>query len=316
MTITPNDFQGSDSERIAQALTAIKARQGSGILRIPRREDADGRQHWLLDEAILLDADTTLILENCTLKLSDRCRDNFIRSANCGTGIASPRPIANIHIIGIGDVVLEGADHPRATGDSTKVLACPCPKNFTGAENPDFWSCHQHSYGTDAGKTAESQTGDWRNIGILMANVHHLSIENLRIVEPHAWAISLEQCSFASINRIGFSARMSRVIDGTEHNVENQDGIDLRMDCHDIIISDITGWTGDDVVALTAIPHDHPGGALNSTEVMPGYKDAAGPKGIWNVTLRDIQAHSAGGTKTSPTRSVPSWSRCCSVSRP
>ncbi len=297
MDITPNDFQGTDSERIAQALAVVE-RQGGGLVRIPRRKDPDGRAFWLIDEAILLKANTTLLIENCTIKRSDRCRDNFVRSANCGIGIENPSPLENIHIIGIGNAVFEGADHPRATGDASKTLACPCPKNFTGAENPDFWSCHRHSYGTDAGRDGQSQTGDWRNVGILMANVHHLSIENLRIVEPHAWAISLEACSFATICRIDFSARMARVIDGEEHNVENQDGIDLRRDCHDICISDITGTTGDDVVALTANPANPyftaPAGSLDSTEVM-SRREGDVPLGIWNVTICNVKAHSAGG---------------------
>ena len=64
MGITPNEFKGTDSERIAQALAVLKT-QGGGTLRIPQREDADGRAFWLIDEAILLDADTTLIIENC-----------------------------------------------------------------------------------------------------------------------------------------------------------------------------------------------------------------------------------------------------------
>ncbi len=45
---------------------------------------------------------TTLILESCRIKLSDACRDNFIRSANCGMGIEDPLPIKNIHIKGVG----------------------------------------------------------------------------------------------------------------------------------------------------------------------------------------------------------------------
>ena len=108
MGITPNEFKGKDSERIAQALSVLK-KQGGGTLRMPRREDADGRAFWLIDEAILLDADTTLIIENCTIKLSDRCRDNFIRSANCGYGIENIQKINNIHVVGIGDAVLLGA---------------------------------------------------------------------------------------------------------------------------------------------------------------------------------------------------------------
>jgi hypothetical protein len=255
------------------------------------------RDWWLLDRAILLPENTTILLQNCRIKLSDKCRDNFFRSANCGLGIENPLPIGNIHIRGVGDCVLEGADHPRATGDSSKFIACPCPKNFSGSPNPTFNDFHRHSYGTDGGKEGESENGDWRNIGILMANVHHLSIENIRIVEQHAWAISLENCSFGHLNHIEFKACMTRIIDGAEQNVENQDGINLRNGCHDVIISDITGTTGDDVVALTCIAstlHPYVGGGLHTTHVMSNdYTNRE--KGIYNVIIRNVLASPAGG---------------------
>ena len=236
---TVNDFAGkTDNDRIDEA---IRNRHGDIVVIPPRVSDIEPeRDWWLLDRAILLPENTTVLLQNCRIKLSDKCRDNFFRSANCGLGIENPQPIGNIHIRGVGDCVLEGADHPRATGDSSKFIACPCPKNFSGSPNPTFNDFHRHSYGTDGGKEGESENGDWRNIGILMANVHHLSIENIRIVEQHAWAISLENCSFGHLNHIEFKACMTRVIDGAEQNVENQDGINLRNGCHDVIISDIT----------------------------------------------------------------------------
>ena len=60
----------------------------------------------------------TVILENCIIQLSDQCRDNMFRSNNVGTGITDPKWNYNISIIGTGDVVLKGADNPRATGDA------------------------------------------------------------------------------------------------------------------------------------------------------------------------------------------------------
>ncbi len=293
---TVNDYPGlTDNERIE---TAIREREGNTIV-IPQRKSAiePERDWWLLDRAILLPADTTVILENCRIKLSDNCRDNFFRSANCGLGIEEPEPLSNIHIKGVGNAVLEGADHPRSTGDSSKIQGCPCPKNFTGAANPTFEDFHRHSYGTDAGKEGESQTGDWRNIGILMAKIDHLSIENIRIIEQHAWAISLEACSFANINHIEFKARMTRVIDGAEHNVENQDGINLRNGCHDVIISDITGTTGDDVIALSAFASRfkvRKGGELGSTHIL-GNDWERREKGIRNVIINNVLASPAGG---------------------
>ena len=291
-----NQYSGqTDNERIEAAIRD----RGDNVVVIRRRvsEVEPERDWWLLDRAVLLPGGTTVILEDCRLKLSDRCRDNFFRSANCGLGIAEIEPLSDIHIRGIGNAVLEGADHPRATGDGGKILGCPCPKNFTGAEPPGFEDLHRHSYGTDAGKTGESQHGDWRNIGILMANVDHLSIENLRIKESHAWAISLESCSYALIERIEFQACMTRRIDGADHNIENQDGVNLRAGCHDVIISNITGTTGDDVIALTATPSPmrrRSGGELNSTQVMSN-DFSKRSKNIWNVIIRNVLAYPAGG---------------------
>ena len=233
--ITPNEFEGTDVERINRAIEAAAA-AGCRVV-IPRVNVRDGQRRdiWLLDSAILVRSDTTLELDNCRIKLSDRCRDNFIRSANCGLGITDIKPMQNIHIRGIGHVVLEGADHPRATGDSGKTI---------GAK----------TYGTDAGVAGESQTGDWRNIGILLAFVEGFSIENLAIQDSHCWAISLERCAHGRLRDLDFASSGFKMIDGARQTILNQDGIDLRLGCHDILIENITGYTGDDLMALTAIP--------------------------------------------------------------
>ena len=299
--ICANDFpRRTDSDTIEAALQVGAG--GTVVIPARRSEREPERTHWLLDRAILIPGNTTLVLDNCRLKLSDTARDNFIRSANCGMGLGDPKPLEGIHIRGIGTCVLEGAEHPRSTGDSTKRLACPCPKLYPQGDDPEAWAqswyeAHCCSYGTDAGRPGESQCGDWRNVGILLANVRRFSIKNLRIVEPHGWGISLVGCAFGSVRQIDFSARMMRNIDGMDQNVENQDGLDLRNGCHDIIVSDLTGATGDDVLALTAIVHPaspHPGGAVGSTHVM--HNDfSRREKDIWNVIIRNLMASSGGG---------------------
>ena len=305
--ISANDFKGLSDNEVIEA--AIASRDADGIVFIPPRvsDIEPERNYWLLDRAILLPENTTIIMQNSKIKLSDKCRDNFFRTANCGLGIEFPERIKNVHIEGKGICILEGADHPRATGDSSKILACPCPYEVEDLcamadwipeerrtpETIDFWDRHNHSYGTDAGKEGESQYGDWRGIGVLFANVEDFSIKNLRIVDSHGWGISLEECSNGSVEKINFDACMSKVIDGMRHNIENQDGIDVRNGCHDIIISDITGQTGDDVVALTACTGDSyiPGGSLNSTHVM--HSDwTKRDKNIHNIIIRNIIANS------------------------
>lgn len=296
----------TDNEVIARA---IADRDPDGIVIIPPRmsDTEPERTYWLLDEAILLPANTTVILQNCTIKLSDRCRDNFFRTANCGMGIADPEKISNIHIKGEGVCVLQGADHPRATGDGSKILACPCPytpedlcrladwipEERRSPEKLDFWDRHIHTYGTDVDKEDESHYGDWRNIGVLFANTEHFSIENIRIADSHGWAISLEACAYGRVEKISFDACMSKKIDGMLHNMENQDGLDLRNGCHDIIISDITGRTGDDVVALTAIATDnfYSGGSLRKAHVM--HNDwSRRDRDIHDIIIRNVIGYS------------------------
>jgi len=308
--INANDYRcPTDSETLE---AAIAARTADGIIVIPPRvsELEPERTYWLIDRAILLPENTTVILQNCKIKLSDRCRDNFFRTANCGIGIEFPELIRNVHIRGEGLCILEGADHPRATGDSSKLQHRPCPHkpediiaidaDWVPEERKksgklDFWDVHNHSYGTDAGNPEESQYGDWRGIGILFANCEDFSISGLRIVESHGWGISMEACANGRVEKIDFDMRMHKEIDGMLMNMENQDGIDVRNGCHHIIISDITGETGDDVVALTAIVPDNavyrPGGSMRSTHVM--HNDwTKRDRNIHDIIIRNVIAHS------------------------
>lgn len=294
------DFQGKTDSDILE--NAMKGRDADGILVIGPRA---GKTHWLLDRAILLPADTTVVLQNCKLKLSDRCRDNFFRSANCGMGIEDPAPAENIHIRGEGLCILEGADRPRATGDGGKLLHAPCPhlpedickvadwipEERRTPEKITFGDVHEHSYGTDANDPNESHYGDWRGIGVLFANVKNFSVSGLKVVRSHGWGLSFEACSHGRIEKIEFDATMYQEIDGIKMNMENQDGIDIRNGCHHIVISDITGMTGDDVIALTAIADKkfRPGGSLRTTHVMHNDWSRREPD-IHDIIIRNVIA--------------------------
>jgi hypothetical protein len=274
--ITPNEFEGSDAERINRAIETAAAAGGRVVIPRVNVRGAERREVWLLDSAILLRSNVTLVLDDCRLKLSDRCRDNFMRSANCGRGITDIQPLRNIHIRGVGHAVLEGADRPRATGDGAKIL---------GAQ----------TYGSDAGVAGENQEGDWRNIGILHAFVEEFSIENIAIHDSHCWAISLERCANGSLRDIEFASTPSKVIDGVKRTILNQDGIDLRLGCHDIAIENVTGFVGDDLIALTAIPGVRAAGGLESTMVSGTTDRGGGLDDIHHVTLRNIKGFSRGG---------------------
>jgi hypothetical protein len=177
----------------------------------------------------------------------------------------------------VGDVLLEGADRPRATGDSGKTLG-------------------EHTFGTDAGVEGESQAGDWRNIGILLAFVEDLSIRNLRLKDSHCWAISLERCAHGTVRDLDFASSGVKTVDGAARTILNQDGLDLRMGCHDILIENITGYSGDDLIALTAIPNpDGAAGGMRSTMVSSTRDRGERQDDIRNVIIRNVRGYCRGG---------------------
>ncbi|MFD2965818.1 glycosyl hydrolase family 28 protein [Sphingobacterium bambusae] len=234
---TPNMYStGTQIERITQA---IQDAQGStGRVIIPAYDVVSRSKTWLIDRAILLPSNIELVLDNCTIKLSDQCRDNFIRSANAGLGITDIKPLHHIRIRGMGNAVLEGADNPRSTGDHNKTLSTDPNGNY------------KLSYGSDAGKTGENQKGGWRNHGIILAHVDHFQISGVTLKNYHAHGIVLERAQQGKIMDITFDVRQAVNVNGHDKQVLNQDGLGVRFGCKNIIIDNCRGKSGDDFINI------------------------------------------------------------------
>lgn len=257
--ITPNDFNGTDTERIQKAINA--ASKTSHTITIPQ-SNKNGSNIWMIDEAILLPSNMTVILDNCTLQLSDKSRDNMFRSNNVGIGIADPKWNHNISIIGQGNAVMKGAVNPRATGDGLRHLNInPAPNH-----NKD-----RSSYGSDALKPEEKQMSDWRGFMVLMAYVDSFQLKNVRIEYAHTWAVTFEQVHNATISNIEFFCPQYRFLkDGKKVHTFNNDGIDLREGCKHFRIDNINSINGDDCIALSALDMGekyHKNGDVNSFQV-------------------------------------------------
>ncbi len=84
----------------------------------------------------------------------------------------------------------------------------------------------------------------FHNNFILFFNVDGFKVTNLKFQNPRHWNLNFYHCCNGTISDINFNSA---------NNVRNQDGIDLRRGCHHILIENITGSTGDDTVALTAL---------------------------------------------------------------
>jgi len=274
IVISPNHYKtGTQSARIQKAINEAKKTTGKVV--IPRYDVVTKMDVWLIDEAILLPSDFELELNNCKIKLSDRCRDNFIRSANSGLGITTVTPLNNIRVIGVGNVLLEGAAHPRATGDHNKTLSLN-PKGFS------------QSFGTDAGKPNENQKGGWRNHAIIFAHVDGFEISGITLKDYHGHGLVLERSTNGAVKNITFDVKQAVNINGTAQQILNQDGMGVRFGCRNIIISNIRGKSGDDFINIGLTDTGVPAGKENvnvvSGSVYTGDKD-----NISNIYLQSWQ---------------------------
>ena len=125
----------------------------------------------------------------------------------------------------------------------------------------------------------------WRSVGILLCDVSDYEVGGFAMEETQCWAISQERCCRGRVHDIAF---------GSTDVMFNQDGVDLRKGCHDIVVENITGSTGDDAVALTAY-RDPPGSAPRYGMQIGGNDDRGEADDVYNVTIRNVRAKSAGG---------------------
>lgn len=269
---SPNMFRGTQTERIQQAVNEAAVTTGKVI--IPKTDLVENTQVWFIDNAILLPGNIELELHNCKIKLSNQCRDNFIRSANSGLGISDILPLQNIKIIGVGNVLLEGADNPRATGDHNKTLSLN-PRPGT-------------SYGTDAGKANENQKGGWRNHGIILAHVDKFEISGITMKDYHGHGIVLERSSNGIVKNITFNVRESITVEGVNKLILNQDGIGVRFGCHDIIIDNCRGKSGDDFINI-GLTDTGVGAGIENVNVVSGSIYRGDIDNIHNIYLQNWQ---------------------------
>lgn len=113
------------------------------------------------------------------------------------------------------------------------------------------------------------------NALLYFRNVNGFQVKNIKVVDPRWWSMNFIFCENGLIDNINFNCR---------NNVPNQDGIDLRIGCNNIIIRNITGSTGDDTVALTALR----GPDMN-------YLVEGKDLDIHDVTIENVRAQCVGG---------------------
>jgi len=211
-------FMGdTDSQTIQNAIDESHA-HGIGKVVIPRINPRTGEPLWVIDKVILLPSDMTVILDGCHLRLADGVRENIFRNKNAWTAVGNTLEGEqhDIRIIGVGNAVLDGGE-PNGM--------CEQLHRDDPISNP-----HMH-----------------HNLLLFLHNVRHFEVRGFRCTDSRWWATCFMFCRWGRISDLDM--RMY----GT---LENQDGVDIRIGCEYITVENITGITGDDTVALTALPRD------------------------------------------------------------
>ena len=187
-----------------------------------------------MDRAVRLPSDFTLILKDCHLRMADGCYSNMFVNESCGTekGRTSAGTDRNINIIGEGEAILDGGKYNGLS-----------EKNHSRDGMPPIW----------------------KNNLLLFTNVDGFKITGISCRNQRWWAMNFIYCANGYIGNIDFCANDTGIdADGNEYHglkrnayrevlVKNADGVDLRAGCHDIVIENITGFTEDDSIALTAL---------------------------------------------------------------
>lgn len=243
--ITPNDVgirAENDWQSIMNAIAAATAVNSENrVVRIPRLNARTGEPLWVLEKTILLPSDITILLDGCHLRLADGVMCNLFRNENAYLPIGK-----------------------TSEGEQTGI-------HIIGQGNAVL-DGGNHNGLTEVTMRQPGMPHVRNNNLILLINVSHYSLKGFRCIRMRYWAINQIFCRRGYVGHIDFDV---------QKRVRNQDGVNLRIGCSDILIEHITGQTGDDVVALTALPF-----CTDEEFTIPG-RDVD----IHDVTIRDVRAN-------------------------
>ena len=222
----------SDAKTIKAAIELAREEHCGRII-IPALNERTGKEEWIIDETIELPSHTEIILDGAHLTLaSGKYLNMFSAIGKAKEGNTTvDDTVKGIYIHGKNGAVLDGGEYNGLHERNAKELGIDIYKNTT----------------------------------LLFFNVDGLVVENLSIINQRWWGVTNIFVRNAVYKNIRFLADFSRKTGDCVHipgeypktydeiYVKNADGIDLRIGCSDFIIENITGFTEDDSVALTAL---------------------------------------------------------------
>lgn len=206
---------------------------------IERINKRTNNPEWIFEKAVLLPSDIEIILDNCYIKQADGIFDNVFRNENFYAENTNEKEAQQKNII------IRGIGNAVIDGGNPNGLV----EKTSEKDGYPHIRC---------------------NNTILLHNICDFLIDNITIKNQRWWGINLIFAQNGRLSNLKFFAL---------NNIPNQDGIDLRLGCSDIIIENIFGQGGDDLVALSGFK----GGAEKGGLYVKWRKDD-----ICNIIIRNV----------------------------
>lgn len=247
----PNNFTAESDSQMIQMAVDEASRSGCNMVVIPALNRRTGTFVWEISETIELPSHMYIEINNAHLRMKDGVFCQMFRNSNAleKAGQTEDGLQEDIIIQGVGRAVLDGGKH-NGLRERT--------------------SCK------------DGMPHILHNLTIYFHNVRNFKIDGLTIRDQRYWGITFAWAWEGIVSNIRFEITDKSVRESLTNPWRNQDGIDLRVGCHDIQIMNLSGETCDDIVALTAlaIPDGGSFENLNPCDHLPWH--------IYNVSIRNI----------------------------
>lgn len=247
--ITPNDPRCRRETDSASIQCAVDLAAALGIhsVTVPRLNERTGEPIWNLDRAVILPSEMEIVLDNCHLRQADGSFDNLFRN------FENPESEGHTASEQMRNIVIRGVGNAVLDGGVHNGL-------------------------TQKNSLKDGMPHISRNSLIFLYNLRDFVLEGFELRDHRYWAVNLIHAERGRLSDLRLNGQC---------DCRNQDGIDLRVGCSNLIIERITGQTGDDVIALSAI-----GNSENEASMAGRFPVEGHDEDIHDIIIRDVIATS------------------------
>ena len=216
--LTPNDpaFYGETDGLTLQNTVDAASQRGINLVVIPRWNVRTQKALWDVERAVKIPSNMTIVFLQAYLRQADFCYENMF---------------TNTQAYEHEDRCIEREEHDLTfTGIGDVVLDGGIQNGLLEK------TCNMYGF------------PDKRyNATVLFNNVRNLVLENMQFRQSRWYGTYFIHCDTCRISNLDFDYW---------EDCCNRDGVDIRSGCHNFLVENITGTTGDDTVALNNLGND------------------------------------------------------------